>query len=66
MYTIEWPFIQNVLRRFNFGQVLRKRISVLYSDVESALLNGGYSTNYYTKSLEALDKDAPWTLYYLF
>ena len=48
--TIEWSFIQNVLRRFNFGQDIRKRISVLYSDVESAVLNGGYSTNYFKVS----------------
>ena len=48
--TIEWPFIQNVLKRFNFGQVIRKWISVLYSDVESAVLNGGYSTNYFKVS----------------
>ena len=45
--TIEWSFIQKVLKRFNFGQVIRRWISVLYSDVESAVLNGGYSTNYF-------------------
>jgi len=43
--TIEWPFIQDALKHFNFGQVIRKWISMLYSDVESAVLNGGYSTN---------------------
>ena len=48
--TIELPFTQNVLKRFNFGQVIRKWISVLYSDVESAVLNGGYSTNYFKVS----------------
>ena len=56
--TIEWPFIQNVLERFNFGQVIRKWISVLYSDVESAVLSGGYSTNYFKVSIEAFDKAA--------
>jgi len=48
--TIEWPFIQNVLERFNFGQVIRKCHTVLYSDVESVVLNGGYSTNYFKVS----------------
>jgi len=48
--TIEWPFIQNVLRRFNFGQVIRKWVSILYSDVESAVINGGYTTNYFKVS----------------
>ena len=35
--TIEWLFIQNVLRHFNFGQVIRKWVSILYSDVEIPL-----------------------------
>ena len=48
--TIEWPFIQNVLRHFNFGQVIRKWVSILYSDVESAVINGGYMTNYFKVS----------------
>ena len=45
--TTEWSFIQKVLKCLNFGQVIRRWISVLYSDVESAVLNGGYSTNYF-------------------
>ena len=45
--TIEWTFIQNVLKCFNFGPVIRKWVSVLYKDVESAVMNGGYSTNYF-------------------
>ena len=48
--TIEWPFIQNVLRHFNFGQVIRKWVSILYSDVENAVINGGYMTNYFKVS----------------
>ena len=38
--TIEWPF-----GHFNFGQVIRKWVFILYSDVESAVINGGYMTN---------------------
>ena len=48
--TIEWTFIQNVLKCFNFGPVIRKWISVLYKDVESAVINGGYSSNYFKVS----------------
>ena len=44
--TIEWRFIQNVLVCFNFGPVIRKWVSILYRDLESAVMNGGYSTNY--------------------
>jgi len=45
--AIEWPFIQDVLRHFNFGQDIRKWVSILYSYVESAVINGGYTTNYF-------------------
>ena len=48
--TIEWHFIQNVLECFNFGPVIRKWVSILYRDVESAVMNGGYSTNYFKVS----------------
>ena len=48
--TIEWTFIQNVLKCFNFGPVVRKWAQVLYKDVESAVINGGYSTNYFKVS----------------
>ena len=45
--TMEWTFIQNVLKCFNSGPVVRKWVPVLYKDVESAVINGGYSTNYF-------------------
>ena len=48
--TIEWPFIQNVLKCFNFGPVIGKWIATLYSNVESAVINGGYTTNYFKVS----------------
>lgn len=48
--TMEWTFIQNVLKCFNFGPVIRKWVSVLFKDVESAVMNGGYSTNYFKVS----------------
>jgi len=62
---IEWPFIQNVQERFNFGQVIRKWISVLYNDAESAVLNGGYSTNYFNVS-RGVRQGCPLALYCLF
>ena len=34
--TLEWHFLQNTLKYFNFGPNLRNWISVMYSDVESA------------------------------
>ena len=48
--TLEWPIIQHVLKFFNFGPNIRKWISVLYNDVESGVINGGYMTNYFRVS----------------
>ena len=48
--TLEWPFIHHALKVFNFGPNIRKWISVLYNDVESGVLNGGYMTNYFRVS----------------
>ena len=33
-----------------FGPVIRKWVLVLYKDVESAVINGGYSTSYFKVS----------------
>jgi len=48
--TLEWSFIQHALKFFSFGPNIRKWISVLYSDVESGFINGGYMTNYFRVS----------------
>ena len=48
--TIEWTFIQNVLKCLNFGPVIRKWVAVLYKDIESTVINEVYSTNYFIKS----------------
>ena len=48
--SLEWHFIQNTLRLFNFGPNIRQWISTLYCDVESGALNGGYTTNYFKVS----------------
>ena len=53
-YTLKKPLIgwngplSNT--RYNFGPNIRKQISVLYSDVESGVINGGYLTNYFRVS----------------
>ena len=45
--TIEWEFIQKVLKLMNFGPIIRKWISILYNDVESGEINGGFMTNFF-------------------
>ena len=48
--TLEWPFIQHALKFLNFGPNIRKWISVLYKDVESGVINGGYMMSYFRVS----------------
>ena len=44
--TLEWPFILKALEEFNFGQNFIKWFSVLYNNVQSSVINGGFMTNY--------------------
>ena len=43
---LEWSCIYHVLKLYNFGDSLRKWVKVLYTDIESAILNNGYATNW--------------------
>ena len=45
--TLEWSFISKTLGAFNFGPNFRKWFSVLYNNIQSSVLNGGYTTNYF-------------------
>ena len=45
--SIEWSFINNALELFNFGASIRKWFSVLYNAGETAVMNAGYTTNYF-------------------
>jgi len=44
--TLEWSFLHRTLEIFNFGPKIRKWVSILYNDIESGVMNGGYMTNY--------------------
>ena len=48
--TLEWPFIQNTLNLFNFGNGIKKWISTFYTNSESSVLNNGFCTNYFKLS----------------
>ena len=45
--TLEWSFLHRALEIFNFGPKIRKWVSILYNDIESGVMNGGYMTNYF-------------------
>jgi len=44
--TLEWPLMHYALEIFNFGPNLRRWVNVFYTDVESAILYNGFSTNW--------------------
>ena len=48
--AIEWDFIQKSIEMFNFGPNIRKWISILYTNVESGVMNAGFKTNYFKVS----------------
>ena len=45
--TLEWPFINSVLNHFNFGESVKWWAGIFYTDVESAVLNNGFATNWF-------------------
>ena len=48
--SLEWPFIMRVLDVFNFGSSIKRWITTFYTNVESAVLNNGYMTNWFKPS----------------
>ena len=46
--TVRWSFIDKALKTFNFGNSFRKWVEVLYTNIQSAVLNNGYLTNFFT------------------
>ncbi|KAL9974209.1 hypothetical protein ACROYT_G011222 [Oculina patagonica] len=48
--SLEWPFILRILDAFNFGSSIKRWISTFYTNVESAVLNNGYATNWFKPS----------------
>ena len=48
--SLEWPFIMESLNSFNFGSGIKQWIRTFYTNVESAVINNGYSTNWFQPS----------------
>ena len=48
--SLEWSCIQSALKKFNFGDSLRKWIEIFYMDIESAALNNGFATDWFKPS----------------
>ena len=48
--TIEWGFIRQTLRLFNFGSCLRHWVKTLYTNSESTVLHNGFTTDFFKLS----------------
>ncbi|KAL9986830.1 hypothetical protein ACROYT_G001034 [Oculina patagonica] len=48
--SLEWDFIVKALNVFNFGPNVKRWISIFYNGVQSAVINGGFLTNYFNIS----------------
>ena len=48
--TLEWDFIDKTLIAFNFGDVFRDWIKVLYKNIQSCVVNNGFSSEFFTLS----------------
>ena len=45
--TVEWPFIQKTYQHFNFGPSIISWIKLSYHDIETCILNNGWSSNFF-------------------
>ena len=41
--TIEWAFVEKTLHHFGFGSSFIKWINLFYSDIQSCVINNGFS-----------------------
>ena len=48
--SLEWSFIKMTLDSFNFGTNIKRWVCTLNTNVESAVLNNGYLTNWFKPS----------------
>ena len=60
--SLEWPFIKRILDAFNFGSSIKRWISTFYTNMESAVLNNGYMTNWF-KPLKGVRQGCPFSPY---
>ena len=45
--SIEWDFMFDTLKQFTFGTNITRMIALCYTNIESCVLNGGFTTNWF-------------------
>ena len=48
--SIEWPFIMKALDHLNFGTGFKHWVNIFYTNIESAVQNNGFITNWFKPS----------------
>ena len=48
--SLEWPFIAKTLDYFYFGSDIKRWVSTFYTNIESTVVNNGYTTNWFKPS----------------
>ena len=46
--SVSWSFLNNVLKFFNFGESISKWVQVFYKNINSAVIQGGNLSNFFT------------------
>ena len=44
---MEWSFIEKTLSLFNFGGDIKKWVQILYKDINSCVINNGWSSEFF-------------------
>jgi exonuclease III len=45
--TVSWQFMQQVLKKMNFGDYFRKCVEIMYQNIESCVLNNGNASDFF-------------------
>ena len=48
--SIEWEFLEDALKLFNFGENFLKWFNIIYTDIEACVLNNGFSSPFFKLS----------------
>jgi len=54
--TLEWQSIKKILELFNFGENVKKWVRIFYVNIESAVMNNGFATNWFKPTGWGSDK----------
>ena len=60
--SLEWPFIMKTLDYFNFGSDIKRWVNIFYTNIESTVINNGFTTNWFRPS-KGVRQGSPLSLY---